>query len=219
MGYNEELLALAKKNELAESDAFCFECKMCGECCTHRDKAKIVLTGADVFRAARALKIQTEDFILSFCNVHVGSASKCPIVTLRATGPNGACPLLTEEGRCLIQHDKPTVCAIYPLGRYYDSESQAYHYFAQGECCPGTFTSKKISLKEWRETFNLEEADSFSKAWQTLFVEIMRLVKDIEINDKLVRIVFYHLYAGYSFGAESFEDQTRTRLVAFRRLV
>ena len=220
MGYNEELLAMARKNELKKSDAICFECKMCGDCCKNREREKIMLTGADVYRAARALGLQTEDFILNYCNVHVGNMSRCPIITLQARDPGGACPLLEEDGRCTIQCDKPTVCAIYPLGRYYDTENQTYHYFTQDdEHCPGSSATKKTTLKEWRENFNLEEADKYAKAWHELFAEIMRLVKDITINDKMIRTVFYFLYAGYSFDAEPFEEQTKARIHAFRQLV
>lgn len=43
------------ENELKPSDTFEFECSMCGSCCRNRSEP-IVVTGADLFRIAKAQK-------------------------------------------------------------------------------------------------------------------------------------------------------------------
>lgn len=56
MSYSEKDLETFQKNVLKSEDTFHFECEMCGRCCRNRQEP-ILITGADLYRIARALDI------------------------------------------------------------------------------------------------------------------------------------------------------------------
>lgn len=210
------------KHELRDGDTFAFECRMCGKCCRGRDDDPIVLTGADVFRAARLLKISTAEFINRYCRIHLGPQSHCPVVTLRAKSHMGACPLL-KDGKCSIQSDKPAVCAIFPLGRWYDPKEEKWHYFTQGETCEGCRASKRWTAKEWTGNFNMEEANRYAAAFDRLVSEIAPFMRNTpleKISSERADIMAALLYAGFRYdeGAPSYEEQIEERIGRFREI-
>ena len=59
MAYTEKDLERFQKNEVKPGETFTFSCAMCGNCCRKRSEA-ILMTGADLFRAAQALGTSVE---------------------------------------------------------------------------------------------------------------------------------------------------------------
>ena len=49
--------------------------------------------------------------------VYIGDSSRIPVVHMVPVGLQRRCPLLLPDGRCSVHDCKPTVCALYPLGR------------------------------------------------------------------------------------------------------
>ena len=109
MAYNEVDFARFKKNELKPGDTFQFACAMCGSCCRNRREA-ILMTGADIFRAAKALGVSVEEVLPKNFETYVGEDSHVPLYVL-AERLDGSCRFL-RKGRCLIQQDLPGVTAI-----------------------------------------------------------------------------------------------------------
>ena len=104
---------------IGADDTFDFQCQQCGGCCMHR--GDILLTGWDVFKAAKYLGISTGEFLEKYTKRSLGNFSKMPIVLLKCED-NGFCPFLKfdylDDGKfkCTINPAKPGACASHPIG-------------------------------------------------------------------------------------------------------
>ena len=99
---------------IGPDDTFRFHCTMCGKCCINRED--ILLNPYDVYRASKELRITPGDFFAKYCETYLGSSSSMVVVRLLPRGPEKRCPLLKGK-RCAVHAGKPTVCALFPLGR------------------------------------------------------------------------------------------------------
>ena len=93
---------------------FRFKCRRCGKCCIHQDT--IIFNARDIYNIAKKKDMTMQQVAESYTEAYIGRNSRIPIVHLLSNGPKGACPLL-EDGRCSVHDCKPTVCALFPLGR------------------------------------------------------------------------------------------------------
>lgn len=100
-------------------DTFDFQCQQCGGCCMHR--GDILLTGWDVFKAAKYLGITCTEFLHKYTTRDIGNFSKMPMVLLKSED-NGFCPFLKFDYldgglfKCTINPAKPGACASHPIG-------------------------------------------------------------------------------------------------------
>lgn len=115
-------------NFIGADDTFDFQCQQCGACCMNR--GDIILTGWDVFKAAKYLNISCADFLRSYTTRTLGGTSKMPIVLLK-TQDDGFCPFLKldylDNGKfkCAINPAKPGACASHPIGMMSSMETTA----------------------------------------------------------------------------------------------
>lgn len=93
---------------------FRFKCRRCGKCCKNQDT--IIFTPRDIYNIAHKFGKSMEQVIEETSEVYPGRDSRMPIVHMVPRGPKNACPLLVD-GRCSVHDCKPTVCALFPLGR------------------------------------------------------------------------------------------------------
>ena len=96
-------------------DTFAFHCTQCGKCCIYR--TNIILSPRDIFKMAKELKLSNADFLRKYCSMHIGPTGRMPIITLRPVGKDDRCPLL-KNNKCSVHKVKPSVCGMFPLGRY-----------------------------------------------------------------------------------------------------
>ena len=109
-----EIVDNFEKMKIGVDEPFKFHCTMCGKCCIHRED--ILLTPKDLYNMAKELKITPNDFVSQYCDVYVGEASRIPIVRIQPRGTIKRCPLLKDR-KCAVHNAKPTVCAMFPIGR------------------------------------------------------------------------------------------------------
>ena len=147
---DEELLKEIQKHTLGMEDRFSFECKQCGDCCRKRSQP-VLLTGYDVYNIAKELNVGTAEVLMKYCTIIPGDTSGLPVVYLRER-PDGSCSLL-RKGLCTVQQNKPVVCRIFPIGRYYDGKEHRYFTQWQGSCV-GT-GQREITLKASNHSFNV----------------------------------------------------------------
>lgn len=103
------------EQQLMDLDSeFRFKCRKCGKCCKHQDT--ILFTPRDIFNIARKFHMTPEEVIDKYAETYIGSASRIPVVHMVPRGQNAVCPFL-RDGLCSIHDCKPTVCALFPLGR------------------------------------------------------------------------------------------------------
>lgn len=104
-----------EKNLLDLDSEFRFKCRRCGKCCKNQDT--ILFNTRDIYNIAKKLGKTTRQVIEECAEVYIGNSSRLPMVHMVPIGPQRRCPLLLDDGRCSVHDCKPTVCALYPLGR------------------------------------------------------------------------------------------------------
>lgn len=166
MSFTKEDIDTYTRNTLKPSDTFSFSCKMCGQCCRNR-KEPILVTGVDIFRIAKELKMSTAQVMLEKTRGYVGDQSKLPVAVLKER-LDGSCSLL-RNGKCMVQQNKPAVCALYPLGRMYNYQTKEYSYFKQVVNCPRTKKGKTWTISEWLDEFHIDKKnEEETLAWNKL---------------------------------------------------
>lgn len=209
MPHNNDIKKILELENLGKQDMFQFKCDGCGECCKHRDD--ILLTPYDIFRICRFLKVAFDDFMETYCELYIGSTSKLPIVRLRTS----ALCVFLMHGKCLIHEVKPTVCALYPLGRIagFQQESCEIRYFLQDVQC-GTKDQENI-VEDWLKHLG-DDNEECMRIWHSMLGELTILSQntqeaDEKVIEKLASVVFEILYNGYDY-SEEFLSQFKERL-------
>lgn len=187
-----------KEAELGLEDTFQFGCKMCGNCCRRRN-SPVIVSGADIYRIAKAQHISMAQVIKANMRGYIGEHSHLPIMTLDER-LDGSCRFL-RHGRCIIQDYKPVACALYPLGRFYDSGEKKFHYYMNSAPCQaGNSDLKEWKLQEWIDKFSLKETEDMSRAWGNLITGIASVtakMQEKQIPEKLLDILLGALYFEY----------------------
>ena len=221
IAYTEKDFETFQKNELKETDTFRFGCKMCGNCCRKRQEP-ILITGADIFRIAKALGETIEDTIIENTRGYIGDTSHCPVVVLKER-LDGSCRLL-RKGRCMVQENKPVPCALFPLGRYFDMRDKKYHYFInEKSCTAGCQSDEEWTLREWLDKFRIEETEEMTAAWHTLFTGICAVTHKMgkkEIQGHILDAMLGALYFNYDLNRpynEQVEDNKNAVRAVFKR--
>lgn len=188
-------------------DTFVFGCHACGNCCKHRDD--LIITPRDVFHIAQKLETTIENIIDTYCDTYIGDTSKLPIVRIKPVGITHQCPFL-EGNRCSIHDAKPTICAIFPLGRLYSHQSKSEEkikYFLQPTNCGSR--RKKHTLRNWLNEFGIDINDSFFISWSSVIPQLVmfiRWLQDNNIDPKEISgfllIIFNYLYINYDTNSD-----------------
>ena len=179
-----EDVAIAYKNALAPGQPFRFHCDQCGRCCKNRED--ILLNPYDLHRASKTLGIPADKFISRYCIVYIGESSRLPCVLLKPVGEDKACPLL-KDNLCTIHKGKPTVCALYPLGRATKmqrnedgsvSPADGFFYFMNQVDCG--LRDEEHSVSEWLSEFNLQESETWFMEWSKQIGDMAILIQELE---------------------------------------
>jgi len=189
-------------------DTFKFHCTQCGKCCIERED--IMLSPMDIFRMSRELKMSHSDFFHQYCSMHIGAASRMPIIMLKPVGKDHRCPLL-KNSKCIVHKVKPAVCGMFPLGRYiaFTPDSFGRHAVQQSEVkyllqSPGCGDeSETHTVREWLGDFDIELEDKAFIRWNQALSEISLKLQELEkTHDKMTmmeiwfvtRVIMYECY-------------------------
>ena len=198
MSYTEKEFEEFKANELGLDDSFQFECAMCGNCCRSRQEP-IPINGADIFRIACTLNVSIEEIVAKHTNGYIGDASHVPVFVLKER-LDGSCSFL-RKGHCMIQENKPVVCALFPLGRYFDVQKQEFHYFVNPHTCQnGKKTGREWTLREWLDEFKVNETEQMTAMWYELLSGIAAITCKMDrkaIKGELLGELLFILYFNY----------------------
>lgn len=119
---------LAALPRVALDDPFPFVCAGCGDCC--RARRDIVLSGLDLYRLARRLRLPPALVAEAFCRE---TAGLLPGLCLKPSRRTGNCPFF-EANACTVHEARPLACALYPLGQEIGREGQVRYYFQNTGC-------------------------------------------------------------------------------------
>ena len=155
-----------EKSALGPDDTFSFSCDRCGRCCRSRDD--ILLNPGDLFRIASFFNSTPHQIVEQYCECYIGPDSRLPIIRLKPKTYRSTCPFLGSGG-CKVHQAKPTVCALFPLGRAYLTTKGELIYF----CQPVTCGSRKEThtVREWLTGFGLSYEDDDALHWMRLTLQ------------------------------------------------
>lgn len=203
------------ERQLMDLDSeFQFKCRKCGKCCKHQNT--ILFSPKDIFNIARKLQMTPEEVVNEYAETYIGSASKIPIVHMVPHGKNEVCPFL-KDGLCSIHDCKPTVCALFPLGRVVlnaealekgleDGQVEVKYMLNDIDCG----SRKQIhTVREWLARFGIPEHDEFFLMWSRVTAMLHRMIRELEehhVSDETLNLfwsaVFFTLYLDYDTSAE-----------------
>lgn len=198
-------------------DTFHFGCKQCGKCCINRED--ILLNPQDLYNIAKELNITSKEVVEKYCETYIGETSRIPIVRLQPRGTIKRCPLLKDQ-KCSVHRAKPTVCAMYPIGRCIKMEHDEYekngfanaqieYIFNRTDCGD---QSETHTVREWLESFGIPAQDESFLLWNRTISAVGRKIHEIEPNyperamDLVWSLIFSALYLSYDMGKGFFEQ-------------
>lgn len=204
-------------------DEFKFHCTMCGNCCINRED--ILLSPKDIYNMSKELGITTDKFFGKYCEVYIGNDSRVPIVRLKPQRADKRCPLL-KKMKCRVHRAKPTVCAMFPIGRCImadnpqeglkDIDASQIQYIFNNPGCGDA--SEDHTVREWLETFGIPVPDEFFIKWQQTVLKMGNILRTIEkgmslnIMEQVWNAAFVGLYLSYDLEKEflpQFEANTK----------
>lgn len=164
---------------------FRFKCRRCGKCCIHQDT--ILFNARDIYNIARKKGMTMQQVIEAYTEVYIGRNSRLPVVHLLSNGPKGACPLL-EDGRCSVHDCKPTVCALFPLGRVVtgekfgepieDLDKIQVKYIINNFTCG---SAKRVNtVRSWLGKFGIPEHDEYFLLWNKVCMSLTMAIEKLE---------------------------------------
>lgn len=188
-----------ENHRLTADSVFMFHCTMCGDCCRNRDD--ILLTPKDLFNLAKGLKMKPEDVVEKYGETFLGSSSRMPLARLKSTGFDRHCVFL-ENNCCAVQAFKPTVCAMFPIGRFVEKGKgeQIQYMFTNPNCGD---KHEFHTVREWLGNYGIPIDDEFYKKWTATVGTLSDLLSKLEKHstesamENLWTLVYIVLYLEY----------------------
>ena len=212
---------------IGKEESFRFHCTACGKCCINRED--ILLNPYDLYRIAKALNKKPYDVLLEYCDSYIGESSKMVIVRIKLQGTIKVCPFL-KGVKCSIHTSKPTVCALFPLGRSLQSEGSDHPSVMQAEVKyifqnpPCGDASEIHTVREWLGYCDYIGDEEYFKTWMQLTIDCVTMARNLEkvCSEKclnafyvaILRVVYLH----YAID-EPFMPQFLKNLEVFRQSV
>lgn len=188
---------------------FRFKCRRCGKCCVHQDT--IIFNARDIYNIAKKKGMTMQAVVEAYTETYIGRNSRIPIIHLLSNGPKGACPLLAD-GRCSVHDCKPTVCALFPLGRVVMGkkfgepienldEVQVKYILNDHDCG----SAKRVNtVRSWLAKFGIPEHDEFYMLWNKVLMSLTPAIMKLEkakvseyVLDTLWSAIYQALYLDY----------------------
>lgn len=185
-------------NDMVRAD--CFGCTGCSRCCRGMGES-IVLDPLDVSRLRNCLGLSFDELLQKHLELHVADGLILP--NLRMDGPGEACTFLDGEGRCRIHRDRPGICRIFPLGRYY--EDRSFRYFLQVKECPRN-NRGKIKVRKWIDVPDVKQYEAFVAEWHFFLRDLQEMLEgESEVRRKTCCMyVLKHFYTELFPAGEDF---------------
>jgi Fe-S-cluster containining protein len=168
-------------------------CQGCSACC-HGVGSTIVLTPFDMYQIIMGTNRSYDELINKKIELH--AEEKITLPNIKMLGQSEACGFLDENERCAIHNYRPSICRLFPLGRYYEGDD--FKYFLQPSECVMKNLSK-IKVKNWIGIQNYNENKKFILAWHDILKAIKWRSKFIyedkalnEVNEYLID-TFYRI--------------------------
>lgn len=172
------------ENDMVKAD--CHGCRDCFLCCTGMGNS-VILDPYDVYRLQAELG-KTLSSLLEEGAVELNVVDGVILPNLRMCGKEERCFFLDSGGRCGIHGNRPGLCRLFPLGRFY--EGGDFRYFLQTGECPAANRSK-VKVAKWIDTPNPGQYHNFVRDWHHLLRGMEALVDAWEVEEaKKLNLLF-----------------------------
>ena len=211
------------KMKIGIDEPFRFHCDQCGKCCINRED--ILLNPRDVYNMAKELGQEPKDIFALYCEYYIGDDSRFPLVRIKPRGSIKRCPLMKDH-KCSIHKAKPTVCALFPIGRCISLEQKKENLTAEDITYiltnPGCGdTSESHTVREWLGEFGIPLEDSYFLMWNNMLMTLSAIFRKAEKRvkpatmDHAWDLTFIKLYLDYDMTQEFLPqfEQTSKELI------
>lgn len=155
-------------------------CNGCSACCQNMGNT-IILDPFDVNRLTINLRTTFEQLLIDKIELNVNDGIILP--NIKMVADTKRCYFLNTEGRCKIHGCRPSICRIFPLGRYYDEHAFKYFLYKKG-CLKKN--RGKVKIKKWIEEPDGKENEQFLIDWHYFIKNMQNVVKNCN-DDGLVK--------------------------------
>jgi Fe-S-cluster containining protein len=162
-------------------------CKDCYVCCTGMGDS-VVLDPYDIYRMMQGLACSFDELLLTKINMHVEDLLILP--NMKIEGEDERCVCLGEDGRCTVHAYRPSVCRLFPLGRYYHDDR--FSYILQVHECVKP-NRAKIKVKKWIGNPDGDRYDEFVLAWRNFKKNVQAYMKEVDSEEKVKEMNMYVL--------------------------
>ncbi len=145
-------------NDMVRAD--CRDCVGCHKCCSSDMGNSIQLDPYDVFLLTLGTGKTFHEMLENEIALSVVDGLILPHLNME--GEKTGCRFLNEEGRCSIHPYRPSICRLFPLGRYYKNGD--FKYFLQTGQCEMKNRSK-VKVSKWIDIPFIEENTVFVRKW------------------------------------------------------
>ena len=216
----QEIAENLDKMKIGVDEPFRFHCDQCGKCCINRED--ILLNPRDVYNMAKEVGQEPKDVFALYCEYYIGSDSRFPLVRIKPRGSIKRCPLMKDR-KCSIHKAKPTVCALFPIGRCISFEqkkekltTEDITYIFTNPGCGDT--SESHTVREWLGEFGIPIEDIYFLLWNDILMKFSAIFRQAEkkvspsLMDKAWDLTFIKLYLDYDMTQDflpQFEQSSR----------
>lgn len=203
---------------------YCEKCNGCGDCC-HGMTDTIHLDPWDIYQLSSGLGKSFEELrAAGILALHEEKGMILPHLRMQ-DGENGACPLLSSDGRCSIHPFRPGLCRLFPLGRDYDADTRTFRYFIVDNGCdmPGKI---KVRISKWLGIAELSEYEKYVSEWHYFCKDVKSFLASSDdtafaqqLNLFILKVFFVTPYVIPEDGSSDFYSLFRMRLTQARTVL
>jgi len=175
-------------------------------CCGDLD---LFLTPYDILRLKKRFAISSGEFLEHYTETTFHEETKLPFIKLRMDH-SGKCLFVTDEG-CTIYSDRLLVCRYYPLGfgilKNHGEKWSDFYFMVKEGYCKGFEEDREWTMRQWRDDQEIHIYDDMNKDWVDLILNKQIYGKEIEPDEKSLRMFFMGSYDIDSFRNFAFQSK------------
>lgn len=202
---------LYELNDMVKAD--CAGCMGCSKCCEGMGNS-IILDPYDVYNLTLGLDKSFEELLqIQAIELNVADGIILPNLSM---SQGEKCYFLNSEGRCSIHKIRPSLCRLFPLGRFY--ENGDYKYFLQIHECAMKNRSK-IKVEKWIDIKESKKNHSFINCWHQIINEAEEIINSSDDDEfrKKINMILLNVFYLRKYDEMDFYTQFDFRMEEFRR--
>lgn len=157
---------LYTENDIVRCDTG--SCLGCRQVCCIGMGNTIVLDPLDVHRILAATGNNFEQLLKDRIEINMVDMLLLPNLKM---GEGDACTFLDENKRCSIHQSRPSVCRLFPLGRYWEDETHYKYILQKGQCHKDNLVKTKV--KKWFVVDEPLKYNEYVVLWHSFIKKVM----------------------------------------------